>query len=140
MNGTLATVDEYEAIYSVHLSDTEKTRVETLLEYASDLLRAEASNRGYNLDFIISRDGAKKTVAKMVVLASVKRAMHTNEVTEAPLEQFSQSAMGYTVSGTYLNPGDDIYFLNNELKRLGISKKAQGFFIGTNKRNNNHVV
>lgn len=129
MNGTLATVEEYEAIYSVHLSDTEKTRVETLLEYASDLLRTEASNRGYNLDFIISRDGAKKTVAKMVVLASVKRAMHTNEVTEAPLEQFSQSAMGYTVSGTYLNPGDDIYFLNNELKRLGISKKSQGFFI-----------
>lgn len=129
MNGNLATVEEYEAIYSVHLSDTEKTRVETLLEYASALLRTEASNRGYNLDFIISRDGAKKTVAKMVVLASVKRAMHTNEVTEAPLEQFSQSAMGYTVSGTYLNPGDDIYFLNNELKRLGISKKAQGFFI-----------
>lgn len=129
MNGNLATVEEYEAIYSVHLSDTEKTRVETLLEYASALLRTEASNRGYNLDFIISRDGAKKTVAKMVVLASVKRAMHTNEVTEAPLEQFSQSAMGYTVSGTYLNPGDDIYFLNNELKRLGISKKSQGFFI-----------
>lgn len=125
----LATVNDYEAIYSVHLSDTDKQRVETLLEYASDLLRTEASNRGYNLDFIISRDGAKKTVAKMVVLASVKRAMHTNEVTEAPLEQFSQSAMGYTVSGTYLNPGDDIYFLNNELKRLGISKKAQGFFI-----------
>lgn len=125
----LATVNDYEAIYSVHLSDTDKQRVETLLEYASALLRTEASNRGYNLDFIISRDGAKKTVAKMVVLASVKRAMHTNEVTEAPLEQFSQSAMGYTVSGTYLNPGDDIYFLNNELKRLGISKKAQGFFI-----------
>lgn len=129
MNDILATVEEYEAIYSVHLSDTEKTRVETLLEYASALLRTEASNRGYNLDFIISRDGAKKTVAKMVVLASVKRAMHTNEVTEAPLEQFSQSAMGYTVSGTYLNPGDDIYFLNNELKRLGITKKSQGFFI-----------
>lgn len=125
----LATAEDYEAVYSVHLTDTEKARVETLLEYASALLRTEASNRGFNLDFIISRDGAKKTVAKMVVLASVKRAMHTNEVTEAPLEQFSQSAMGYTVSGTYLNPGDDIYFLNNELKRLGINKKAQGFFI-----------
>lgn len=129
MGNKLATVNDYEAAYSVHLSDTEKERVETLLEYASDLLRTEASNRGFNIDLIISRDGAKKTVAKMVVLASVKRAMHTNEVTEAPLEQFSQSAMGYTVSGTYLNPGDDIYFLNNELKRLGISKKAQGFFI-----------
>ena len=129
MDNKLATVNDYEAVYSVHLSDTEKERVETLLEYASALLRAEASNRGFNLDFIISRDGAKKTVAKMVVLASVKRAMHTNEVTEAPLEQFSQSAMGYTVSGTYLNPGDDIYFLNNELKRLGIAKKSQGFFI-----------
>lgn len=129
MDSKLATTNDYEAVYSVHLSDTEKARVETLLEYASALLRVEASNRGFNLDFIISRDGAKKAVAKMVVLASVKRAMHTNEVTEAPLEQFSQSAMGYTVSGTYLNPGDDIYFLNNELKRLGITRKSQGFFI-----------
>ena len=129
MNGVLATVEEYESIYSVHLSDTEKERVETLLTYASALLRTEASNRGYNLDMILLKDEARKYVAKMVVLASVKRAIHTNEVTEAPLEQFSQSAMGYTVSGTYLNPGDDIYFLNNELKRLGIYRKAQGFFI-----------
>ena len=129
MNNALATVEEYEEVYSVHLSDTEKKRVETLLMYASSLLRVEASNRGYNLDIIILKDEAKKYVAKMVVLASVKRAMHTNEVTEAPLEQFSQSAMGYTVSGTYLNPGDDIYFLNNELKRLGIAKKSQGFFV-----------
>ena len=129
MNNALATVDEYEEVYSVHLSETDKKRVEALLMYASSLLRVEASNRGYNLDIIILKDEAKKYVAKMVVLASVKRAMHTNEVTEAPLEQFSQSAMGYTVSGTYLNPGDDIYFLNNELKRLGIAKKSQGFFI-----------
>ena len=129
MNETLATIEEYEEVYSVHLSDTEKSRVETLLIYASALLRTEASNRGYNLDLIILKDGAKRAVAKMVVLASVKRAMHTNEMTEAPLEQFSQSALGYTVSGTYLNPGDDIYFLNNELKRLGIKKKAQAFTV-----------
>lgn len=129
MNETLATVEEYEEVYSVHLSDSEKARVETLLMYASALLRVEASNRGYNLDLIMLKDGAKRTVAKMVVLASVKRAMHTNEVTEVPLEQFTQSAMGYTVSGTYLNPGDDIYFLNNELKRLGIKKKAQAFTV-----------
>lgn len=129
MGNNLATVEDYEKIYNAHLTDAERERVEALLEYASALLRTEASNRGYNLDLIIARDGAKKIVAKMVVLASVKRAMHTNEVTEAPLEQFSQSALGYTVSGTYLNPGDDIYFLNNELKRLGINRKAQGFFI-----------
>lgn len=129
MNETLATIEEYEKVYNVHLSDSEKERVETLLMYASALLRVEASNRGYNLDLIMLKDGAKRTVAKMVVLASVKRAMHTNEVTEAPLEQFSQSAMGYTVSGTYLNPGDDIYFLNNELKRLGIKKKVQAFTV-----------
>lgn len=129
MNKTLATVEEYEEVYSVHLSDSEKARVKTLLMYASALLWAEASNRGYNLDLIMLKDGTKRTVAKMVVLASVKRAMHTNEVTEAPLEQFTQSAMGYTMSGTYLNPGDDIYFLNNELKRLGIKKKAQAFTV-----------
>ena len=102
MGNNLATVEDYEKIYNAHLTDAERERVEALLEYASALLSTEASNRGYNLDLIIARDGAKKIVAKMVVLASVKRAMHTNEVTEAPLEQFSQSALGYTVSGTYL--------------------------------------
>lgn len=128
MSETIATVDEYEAKFNKHLTDAEKEQVKLLLIDASSLLRVEASNRGFNLDFIIARDDDKKNVAKMVVLASVKRVMQKLDERGA-FEQVSESALGYSFSGTYVNPGEDIYFLNNELKRLGLDRKAQGFFI-----------
>lgn len=128
MSETIATVDEYEAKFNKHLTDAEKEQVKLLLIDASSLLRVEASNRGFNLDFIIARDEDKKNVAKMVVLASVKRVMIKLDERGA-FEQVSESALGYSFSGTYVNPGEDIYFLNNELKRLGLTRKAQGFFI-----------
>lgn len=128
MSETIATVEEYEAKFNKHLTDAEKEQVKLLLIDASSLLRVEASNRGFNLDFIIARDEDKKNVAKMVVLASVKRVMIKLDERVA-FEQVSESALGYSFSGTYVNPGEDIYFLNNELKRLGLTRKAQGFFI-----------
>ena len=128
MSETIATVDEYEAKFNKHLTDAEKEQVKLLLIDASSLLRVEASNRGFNLDFIIARDDDKKNVAKMVVLASVKRVMQKLDERGA-FEQVSESALGYSFSGTYVNPGEDIYFLNNELKRLGLTRNAQGFFI-----------
>lgn len=128
MSETIATVEEYEAKFNKHLTDAEKEQVKLLLIDASSLLRVEASNRGFNLDFIIARDDDKKNVAKMVVLASVKRVMQKLDERGA-FEQVSESALGYSFSGTYVNPGEDIYFLNNELKRLGLDRKAQGFFI-----------
>jgi hypothetical protein len=128
MSETIATVDEYEAKFNKHLTDAEKEQVKLLLIDASSLLRVEASNRGFNIDFIIARDDDKKNVAKMVVLASVKRVMQKLDERGA-FEQVSESALGYSFSGTYVNPGEDIYFLNNELKRLGLTRNAQGFFI-----------
>ena len=128
MSETIATVDEYEAKFNKHLTDAEKEQVKLLLIDASSLLRVEASNRGFNLDLIIARDDDKKNVAKMVVLASVKRVMQKLDERGA-FEQVSESALGYSFSGTYVNPGEDIYFLNNELKRLGLTRNAQGFFI-----------
>jgi hypothetical protein len=128
MSETIATVEEYETKYNKHLTEAEKEQVKLLLIDASSLLKVEASNRGFNLDFIIARDEDKKNVAKMVVLASVKRVMIKLDERGA-FEQVSESALGYSFSGTYVNPGEDIYFLNNELKRLGLTRKAQGFFI-----------
>lgn len=128
MSETIATVEEYEAKFNKHLTDAEKEQVKLLLIDASSLLKVEASNRGFNIDLIIARDDDKKNVAKMAVLASVKRVMQKLDERGA-FEQVSESALGYSFSGTYVNPGEDIYFLNNELKRLGLDRKAQGFFI-----------
>lgn len=117
-----ATIEDYLQLYSAEVDDNKKERLIMLLDLASSLLREEARERGHNLDRMIERNPDKANVAKLVVLSSVRRVM-SKEEDSMNLQQFSQSAMGYTISGTYFNPGDDLYFLKNELSRLGLNKQ-----------------
>lgn len=110
-------------MYNAEIDDNKKERLIMLLDLASSLLREEARERGHNLDRMIERSPDKANVAKLVVLSSVRRVMSKEEEDSLNLQQFSQSAMGYTISGTYFNPGDDLYFLKNELSRLGLNKQ-----------------
>lgn len=118
-----ATIEDYLQLYSAEIDDNKKERLIMLLDLASSLLREEARERGYNLDRMIERNHDKANVAKLVVLSSVRRVMSKEEEDSLNLQQFSQSAMGYTISGTYFNPGDDLYFLKNELSRLGLNRQ-----------------
>ena len=120
-----ATVDEYEGIYGVSLSLSDAERVENLLGAASAMLNVELKKRGKTPSYITDDDDLTE-VAKLVVCASVNRIMKKNSSAGADLSQYSQSALGYTVSGTFLNPGDDLYFLTNELKRLGLKRQRIG--------------
>lgn len=120
-----ATPDDYERVYQVTLNADQHSRLPILLGFASSLLRQEAKRRGYDMDEMLAKDADKASIAMMITLASVHRVMSKQEA-DMPLEQFSQSALGYTFSGTYVNPGDDLYFLNNELKRIGIIKQRYG--------------
>ncbi len=118
-----ATIEDYLQLYNAEIDDNKKERLIMLLDLASSLLREEARERGHNLDRMIERNPDKANVAKLVVLSSVRRVMSKEEEDSLNLQQFSQSAMGYTISGTYFNPGDDLYFLKNELSRLGLNKQ-----------------
>ncbi len=118
-----ATIEDYLQLYNAEIDDSKKERLIMLLDLASSLLREEARERGYNLEKMIERNPDKANVAKLVVLASVRRVMSKEEEDSLNLQQFSQSAMGYTISGTYFNPGDDLYFLKNELSRLGLNRQ-----------------
>lgn len=120
-----ATVNDYEAIYGISLSASDSDRVETLLDSASSMLNVELRKRGKTASYITDDDDLTE-VAKLVVCASVNRIMKKNSSSGADLSQYSQSALGYTVSGTFLNPGDDLYFLTNELKRLGLKRQRIG--------------
>ena len=40
--------------------------------------------------------------------------------------QESQSALGYTWSGTYLSPGGGLFIKDSELKRLGLKRQKIG--------------
>lgn len=121
-----ASVEDYEKVYNTALNYDQHKRLLMLIELASSLLREEANKRNMNLSAVISSSDDKANVAKMVVLACVHRVMSKDDDQDMPLEQFSQSALGYTFSGTYVNPGDDLYYLRNELKRMGIIKQRYG--------------
>jgi hypothetical protein len=42
------------------------------------------------------------------------------------MTQMSESALGYTVSGTYLSPGGGLFIKKTELARLGLRRQRIG--------------
>ncbi|HGD3674142.1 TPA: phage Gp19/Gp15/Gp42 family protein [Streptococcus agalactiae] len=107
------------------LSVDEIKRAEALLETVSDTLRLEASKVGKNLDEMILETPYFATVLKSVTVDIVARTLMTATQGE-PMSQESQSALGYTWSGTYLVPGGGLFIKDNELKRLGLKKQRYG--------------
>lgn len=105
----------------------ETARAEKLLPVISDILRVEAQNAGKNLDLMIANDasGAYGNVVKSVTVDVAARALMT-PTNEAPLSQYSQSALGYVVSGTFLVPGGGIFVKKDELRRLGLKTQRIG--------------
>lgn len=66
-------------------------------------------------------------VVRSVTVDVTARALET-QTASAPMTmtQLSQSALGYSVSGTYLNPGGGIFVKKSELKLLGILRQRLG--------------
>lgn len=106
---------------AVTIAEAEK--VPQLLEIASALLRSECSKRGYDLDQMIVDDPDKGLIAKILTVNAVVRSLNASSDSSPAATQGSQSALGYSVSYTYLNAGQDMYFLRNELKELGIMRQ-----------------
>ena len=119
----LATIDDMVNLWRA-LTDAESVRATYLLEAASDTLRQTAKNRGYDLDKMIEDKKIYENVVKDVVIAAVARVLRSSTTSE-PVSQFSQAALGYSISGTYLNPQGGIFFYDNELSRLGLRKKQR---------------
>lgn len=113
-----ATTNDISAIWR-KLKEDEVTRAEKLLELVSDSLRMEANKVGKNLDETIKAKPYFLNVVKSVTVDVVARTLMTSTDSE-PLSQESQSALGYTWSGTYLVPGGGLFIKNSELARLGL--------------------
>lgn len=142
MGQAFITVQEVEAISGRDFSQDEETRVATLLPLISDLLRNEAVKVGKDLDEMV-QDAAYMSVVKLVTTDVTIRAMRQSTEGE-PMSQESQSAGGYTWSGTYSIPGGGIAnaVMRNDLKRLGLlSQKAKAVYMyGENKRDNDNAI
>jgi len=111
------------------LTPEETDRAEALLEVVSARLRQEAFNRNKDLDQMIEADtsGVLAETAKSVTVDIVARSLATPTTGDlAPLSQYSQSALGYTFSGTFLSGGGGVFIKKAELEALGILRPKYG--------------
>lgn len=97
-----ATTQDVIALYRP-LTPEETQRVAVLLPIVIDSLRQEAHNVGKDLDQMVVDGELSASVVKSVAVDVVARTLMT-PTDGAPMTQMSQSALGYSVSGTYLVP------------------------------------
>lgn len=107
------------------LSVDELKRANALLKVVSDTLRMEADKVGKDLDKTMADKPYFVNVIKSVTVDIVARTLMTSTQGE-PMTQESQSALGYTWSGSYLVPGGGLFIKDSELKRLGLKKQRYG--------------
>lgn len=123
---SFATIEDVTVLYR-NLTAAEMVRAEALLPVVSDSLRMEARKVGRDLDQMIDDDetGFLASVAKSVTVDVLARVLMTSTNAE-PMSQMSQSALGYSVSGTYLVPGGGLFIKKSELARLGLRRQRYG--------------
>lgn len=119
-----AEIEDVEKLWR-SLTEDEKERAKNLLPIVEDSLRMEADKVGKNLDRMIEEKPYLENVAKSVVVDVVARTLMTSTDTE-PMTQRSESALGYSVSGTYLVPGGGLFIKKSELARLGLKRQRIG--------------
>lgn len=118
------TIEDVEALFR-DLTIEEKKKAERLLSIVSDCLRQEAKKVGKNLDEMIEKQEVYENVVKSVCVDVIARNLMTSTNSE-PMEQMSQSALGYSVSGTFLVPGGGLFIKKSESFRLGLKRQRMG--------------
>lgn len=122
-----ATVADVELLSGVSYTDDEKVRIDALLPLVSNALRIEANKAGKDLDLMVTASPQYASVVKIVTVDVVVRVMRQS-LSGDPMTQESQSALGYTWSGTFAIPGGGISgaIMRNDLKRLGLRRQQYG--------------
>lgn len=133
-----ATIEDVELLWR-GLKGTEIDRCMGLLETISDTLRLEAERYGIDLDKK-AENTVYANVLKSVVVDIVARTLLTSTDNE-PVSQFTESALGYSYTGTYLTPGGGIFIKDTELRKLGIKKQRYGVidFYGKVERDSDYI-
>ena len=122
----LASVNDVNSLWK-HLSNAEQEQVEALLPVVSDSLRQEAKRVGKDLDEMIAKGEILQNVVKSVVVDIISRYLdQLSSDNASTLSQESQSALGYSWSGTYVNTGGGMSILKKDLKRLGLTRQRFG--------------
>lgn len=107
------------------LQPDEVTRATALLPAISNSLRVEAQKVGKDLDAMVAADDIYASVVQSVTVDVVARTLMT-ATDQEPMTQSTESALGYSWSGSYLVPGGGLFIKTSELSRLGLRRQRYG--------------
>lgn len=128
MSEPYATVADIIAIGRSLTSQRQKA-AEVLLRQASAKLRLTARKYGKDIDALIADPVTGDDFAlavKSVVVQAVCRALDSVD-SSAAVTQGTESIGAYSLTMNYLNAGQSLYFLRNELKDLGLMQQRFGW-------------
>ena len=122
-----ATLADVMELSGKEMTSDEEIRVINLLPLISDALRVEANKVGKDLDAMVEASTAYASVVRLTIVDIVVRVLRQSTDGD-PMSQESQSALGYSWSGTYAIPGGGISgaIMRNDLKRLGLRRQRLG--------------
>ena len=137
---TYATIDDVRQLWR-EMTTEETNKAGYLLEVVSASLRSEAKKVGKDLDAMLEADEDLQIVATSVTVDVVARTLMTSTNSE-PMTQVTESALGYSVTGTYLTPGGGLFIKKSELARLGLRRQKYGVMdlYGYDQGNNDQTV
>lgn len=117
------------------LQAEEVDRAKALIPIVLSDLKTKAKEVDKDLEEL-AKDEDYLNVLKSVVVDVVARTLMTSTNSE-PMTQTSESALGYSWSGSYLVPGGGLFIKKSELARLGLNKQRYGVmdFYGADQRN-----
>lgn len=118
----LATLEDVEKIWRKFKNAEERDRAKELISIVSDSLREEAIKYGKDIDLMANSSATYASVVKSVIVDVIARTLMTSTDAE-PMTQISESALGYSMSGTYLVPGGGLFIKKSELSRLGLRRQ-----------------
>lgn len=126
MSEPFATVSDIITLWRP-LTNDEQTRAAALLPLVSDEIRQMGYNVGKDVDQMKAEQETYGSLLKVVTVDAVSRVLRQATDGDA-VTQESQSALGYSWSGTYAVPGGGIAnaLMKNDLKRLGLLAQQIG--------------
>ena len=119
-----ATINDVKELFRT-LNSQEEQKAIALLPVVSDSIRQEAKKVGKDIEKMVENGELLENVLKSVTVDVVGRALMTSTDSE-PMTQVSQSALGYSASGTFLVPGGGLFIKKSELARLGLRRQKYG--------------
>lgn len=119
-----ATLDDLKNLWR-DLEEKEVSRANALLNTVSHVLRVEAKKVNKDLDLLVKNDESYSYLVKSVIVDIVARTLMTS-TNQEPMTQYAESALGYSLSGSFLVPGGGLFIKDSELKRLGFKKQRYG--------------